>query len=428
MKTIRYPGRKTWKFILKRAVNDNSELRESISQILKDIKLNGDSAVRKYTEQFDNILLDDFRVSEAEISAAVSLVDEKLKSAIITAKNNIEKFHRAQLHENVIIETTIGVKCWQKSVPIEKVGIYIPGGSAPLFSTVLMLGIPAKLAGCKEIIMCSPPSNEGKINSVILYTAQLVGITNIFKIGGVQAIGSMTYGTDTIPKVYKIFGPGNNYVTLAKQLVSLSDVAIDMPAGPSEVAVIADEFADPSFIASDLLSQAEHGADSQVILVTSKEEIIKPVMIEINKQVRQLPRKEIALRALSNSMIILLTDDDQVVDLINEYAPEHLIINTNNYKELSDRIVNAGSVFLGQYSSESAGDYASGTNHTLPTNGFAKSFSGINMDSFMKKITYQEIDREGLLNLGETIEIMAEAEQLQAHKNAITIRLNKFKI
>jgi histidinol dehydrogenase len=428
MKIIRYPGRKTWKFILKRAVNDNSALRDDINLILKDIKFNGDSAVRKYTEQFDQVILKDFRVNEADISEAVGLVNEKLKSAITTAKNNIEAFHKPQLHESKVIETTKGVKCWQKSVPIEKVGIYIPGGSAPLFSTVLMLGLPSMLAGCKEIIMCSPPSKDGKINPVILYTAQLIGITKIFKAGGVQAIGSMAYGTETIPKVYKIFGPGNNYVTLAKQLVSLGDVAIDMPAGPSEVAVIADENADSAFIASDLLSQAEHGPDSQVLLVTSKEEIIKPVQIEINKQVRQLPRKEIALKALSHSMIILMTDDDQIIDLINEYAPEHLIINTKNYRELSERIVNAGSVFLGQFTSESAGDYASGTNHTLPTNGFAKSYSGVNMDSFMKKITYQEIDKDGLLNLGETIEIMAEAEQLIAHKNAITLRLKSLNL
>lgn len=425
MQIIRYPSINEWAEILARPVFDTSSLNETVSSILSDIKINKDKAVIKYEEIFDKVVLSGLNVSESEIDLAESKLSTELKKAIVTAKRNIEIFHSSQKSESKKIETGPGVICWQKPVGIEKVGLYIPGGTAPLFSTVLMLAVPANIAGCKEIILCSPPDKDGNINPAILFAAKIAGVNKIFKAGGVQAIGAMAYGTESIPKVYKIFGPGNQYVTAAKQMVSLKDVAIDMPAGPSEVQVIADSNADPAFIASDLLSQAEHGADSQAILTTSSESLISKVLVEMEKQLDLLPRRAIAQKALKNSKAILLKDDDEIIALTNEYAPEHLIIETANYKELAERVVNAGSVFLGNYSPESAGDYASGTNHTLPTNGYAKAYSGVNLDSFIRKITFQEITKEGIDKLGTTIEIMAENEQLFAHKNAVTLRMKK---
>lgn len=425
MQIIKYPQRDQWSQILARPVFDTSSLHTIVSNILADIRENGDKAVLEYEEKFDKVILSSLSVTPEEINNSDSKVPEELKSAIQTAAENIEKFHAAQKLESRKIETSKGVICWQKSVGIEKVGLYIPGGTAPLFSTVLMLAIPAKIAGCKEIILCSPPDKEGNINPAILFAAKTAGVNKIFKAGGVQAIGAMAYGTESIPKVYKIFGPGNQYVTAAKQLVSLKDVAIDMPAGPSEVQVIADDTANPAFIASDLLSQAEHGADSQVIFTTTSEKLISLVMDKIEKQLSELPRQEFAEKALLNSKAILLKDNDEIIDLTNEYAPEHLIIETADYSELAEKITNAGSVFLGHYTPESAGDYASGTNHTLPTNGYAKAYSGVNLDSFVRKITFQEISKEGIKNLGKTIEVMAENEQLFAHKNAVTLRLNE---
>jgi histidinol dehydrogenase len=391
--------------------------------MLNEIRQTGDAALQKYTLKFDGVDLIDFRVSENEINEAENLVDYELKSAIALAAANIVKFHSSQLTTLKKVETMPGVTCWQKSVPIEKVGLYIPGGTAPLFSTVLMLAIPAQIAGCREIVMCSPPDQQGKINPAILYAAKISGISKIYKLGGVQAIGAMAYGTQTVPKTWKIFGPGNQYVVAAKQLVSIADVAIDMPAGPSEVLVLADETANPAFVASDLLSQAEHGADSQVVLVTGLSETANKVLEEIKIQLEKLPRKQTAAKALENSVSIVLGKTGDQIDLINEYAPEHLIINTENNEAVAERVVNAGSVFLGAYTPESAGDYASGTNHTLPTNGWARSFSGVNLDSFMKKITFQQISFEGLKNIGPAIEEMAAAELLDAHKNAVSIRL-----
>lgn len=423
MKIIKYPQRNEWSNILTRPSFDTSSLNEMVSSILAEIKSGGDKAVINYEEKFDKVQLSSLSVSEIEIDNSEKLLSEDLRLAIRTAKNNIEKFHTAQKFEPKKIETTKGVICWQKAVGIEKVGLYIPGGTAPLFSTVLMLAVPAKIAGCKEIVLCTPPDKNGNVNPAILYAAKVSGVNKIFKVGGVQAIGAMAYGTESIPKVYKIFGPGNQYVVAAKQLVSLKDVAIDMPAGPSEVQVIADETANPAFIASDLLSQAEHGGDSQVILTTTSEAIIKSVITEIELQLEELPRKEIAEKALQHSIAILLKDEEELIELTNEYAPEHLIIETKNYTDYIDKITNAGSVFLGHYTPESAGDYASGTNHTLPTNGHAKAYSGVNLDSFVKKITFQEISQEGIKNLGATIEIMAENELLFAHKNAVTLRL-----
>lgn len=423
MKVIKYPQRSDWATVLARPTFDTSSLNATVSTILAEIKTGGDKAVIDYEEKFDNVKLSTLSVSETEIKESGKLISEDFKSAIDTAKNNIEKFHSAQIFESKKIETTQGVTCWQKAVAIQKVGLYVPGGTAPLFSTVLMLAIPAAIAGCKEIVLCTPPDRYGNVNPAILYAAKVAGVSKIFKIGGVQAIGAMAYGTESVPKVYKIFGPGNQYVMAAKQLVSLKDVAIDMPAGPSEVLVIADETANPAFVASDLLSQAEHGADSQVILATTNEVIIKSVICELKKQLTELPRKDIAEKALQHSTAILLSDDDELIELTNEYAPEHLIIETKNYTDFADRIVNAGSVFLGHYTPESAGDYASGTNHTLPTNGYAKAYSGVNLDSFVKKITFQEISREGIKNLGTTVEVMAENELLFAHKNAVTLRL-----
>lgn len=425
MKTIKYPLRSDWAELIKRPIFDNASLESSVRAILLDVKQNGDVALEKYTKQFDKVELESLLVSEEEFFEAEKNVSLELKQAIQLAKSNIEKFHNAQKEEIKAVETTEGVLCWRKSVAIEKVGLYIPGGSAPLFSTVLMLGVPAFLAGCKEIVLCSPPDVNGKINPAILYTAKLVGITKVFKVGGAQAIAAMAYGTETISKVYKIFGPGNQYVTCAKQLVSSEGIAIDMPAGPSELAVLADESCIPTFVAADLLSQAEHGADSQVILVSTDEKVIEDVITELNKQVELLPRKAIAIKALENSKAILVKDTDEAFDLLNEYAPEHLIIACKDEEVLAEKVINAGSVFLGDYSSESAGDYASGTNHTLPTNGNAKAYSGVSLDSFVKKITFQKISEKGINNIGKAIEIMAEAEGLSAHKNAVSIRLKK---
>ncbi|WP_165040497.1 histidinol dehydrogenase [Dysgonomonas sp. ZJ709] len=423
MQIIKYPQRADWKAILARPTFDTSSLNETVSAVLSDIKSRGDKAVFEYEAKFDKVNLETLAVSEEEINASASLVSEELKSAICQAIQNIETFHRSQIFETKKIETTKGVTCWQKAVGIEKVGLYVPGGTAPLFSTVLMLAIPAKIAGCKEIVLCSPPNKEGKIPPAILFAAKEAGVNKVFKIGGIQAIGAMAYGTESVPKVYKIFGPGNQYVMAAKQLVSLKDVAIDMPAGPSEVQVIADETANPRFVAADLLSQAEHGADSQVILTTTSEKLISEVLHEVEKQTLELPRCEIAQKALAHSKLILLKDEQEIIDMTNQYAPEHLIIETADYMEIAGQIINAGSVFLGHYTPESAGDYASGTNHTLPTNGYATAYSGVNLDSFVKKITFQEITKEGILRLGHTIEVMAENEDLHAHKNAVTLRL-----
>lgn len=424
MEIIKYPTSGEWNKLIKRPALDVSSLFGTVQKVLDEVRTQGDEAVKKYGEQFDKVKISDLLVSETEINEAETLVDAELKQAILIAKNNIEKFHEAQKFNGNRIETTAGVTCWQKAVAIEKVGLYIPGGSAPLFSTVLMLAIPAKIAGCKEIVLCSPPNKEGKLHPAILYAAKIAGVSIIAKVGGIQAIAAMAYGTKSVPKVYKIFGPGNQYVTAAKQLVSLKEVAIDMPAGPSEVEVIADKNANPEFIAADFLSQAEHGPDSQAILVTTSEEIVEPVVKAVQEQLEKLPRKEITEKALLQSRIIVLKDDAEVIRFTNQYAPEHLIIQTNNYDFIADQITNAGSVFMGAYTPESAGDYASGTNHTLPTNGYARSYSGVNLDSFIKKITFQEITKEGIRNLGNTIEVMAAGEQLDAHRNAVTIRLS----
>jgi histidinol dehydrogenase len=417
-----FPDRSEWPSLLKRPVFETASLNEKVKAVLDEIKANGDAAIRKYTAQFDKVELNDLLVSADEIEEGVALLDPELKAAIETAVSNIRKFHESQRFETKKIETSPGVLCWQKSVAIEKVGLYIPGGTAPLFSTVLMLAIPAQIAGCKEIVLCTPPQKNGKLPAAVLFAAKLSGITKIFKIGGIQAIGAMAYGTESVPKVYKIFGPGNQYVTAAKQLVSIADVSIDMPAGPSEVAVMADETANPAFVAADLLSQAEHGADSQVILVTNSEKLIISVQLELEKQLSVLPRMDYAEKALSHSRIFLVATEAEMIDMINLYAPEHLIIQMKNYSEIAENITNAGSVFLGSYTPESAGDYASGTNHTLPTNGWATSYSGVNLDSFIRKITFQEISKEGIQNLAPVIEQMAEAEHLFAHKNAAAIR------
>lgn len=424
MEVIKYPSREDWASLAKRPALDVTTLFDTVRTVLDEVRQEGDAAVKRYEEKFDKVRLVDLQVSEAEIQEARELVSEDLKQAIRTAKDNIEKFHASQRFTGQKVETTSGVTCWQKAVAIEKVGLYIPGGTAPLFSTVLMLAVPAHIAGCKEIVLCTPPNKEGKVHPAILFAAETAGVSKIFKAGGIQAIAAMAYGTESVPKVYKIFGPGNQYVTAAKQLVSLKDVAIDMPAGPSEVEVIADETANPDFIAADFLSQAEHGADSQAILVTSCEGIVAPVIKAIQEQLSKLSRKEITEKALEHSRIIVLKDEQEVIDFTNAYAPEHLIIQTANYSYIAGQIENAGSVFMGPYTPESAGDYASGTNHTLPTNGYAKAYSGVNLDSFIKKITFQEITAEGIKNLGGTIQIMAAGEQLDAHRNAVTIRLN----
>jgi histidinol dehydrogenase len=423
MEIIQYPEKNIWNDILKRPAFSVKELETNVSNILEDVKANGDAAIKKYALQFDKVNLSTITVSEEEIAQAIRSVSNELKNAIEMAKQNIETFHASQKEEIKTIETQKGVSCWRRSIGIEKVGLYIPGGSAPLFSTVLMLGVPAKLAGCKEIILCTPSDQNGKVNPAILYAANLVGVTKIFKIGGVQAIAAMAFGTETIPKVYKIFGPGNQFVTCAKQLINKEGVAIDMPAGPSEVAVIADKSCVPSFVAADLLSQAEHGADSQVILVSNDLSVIENVNNELDKQLKQLSRNTIAEKALKNSKAILVRTSEEGIEILNEYAPEHLIIACENEDVLADKVINAGSVFLGNYSCESAGDYASGTNHTLPTNGYAKAYSGVSLDSFVKKVTYQKLTKEGIQTIGRTIELMAEAEGLDAHKNAVSIRL-----
>lgn len=422
---IKYPKKKDWTEVIKRPAFDTTNLFDAVSNILKEVKTKGDKAVLDYSLKFDKVQPEVLQVTQKELNEAERLVSSELKNAINFARNNIEKFHAAQRLEEKKVETTPGVVCWQKFVAIEKVGLYIPGGTAPLFSSVLMLAIPARIAGCKEIILCTPPNASGKVNPAILYAAKVAGVNKIFKVGGVQAIGAMAYGTESIPKVYKIFGPGNQYVTAAKQIVSLRDVAIDMPAGPSEVEVLADECANPAFIASDLLSQAEHGVDSQSLLVTTSESLIEKVSKEVDKQLSKLPRKEIASKSLENSKLILVGNMAEAIELTNEYAPEHLIIQTEDYMDIASKIVNAGSVFLGPFTPESAGDYASGTNHTLPTNGYAKAYSGVNLDSFVRKITFQEITRQGIESIGPAIEIMAATEELDAHKEAVTIRLNE---
>lgn len=422
MKVVRYPKHNEWQDLLKRPAFDNASLFDTVNTVLKDVKLKGDIAVKEYGLKFDKVAIETLSVSEQELEWAEKCVSNELKEAILIAKENIAKFHAAQNTQLPKIETSKGVTCWQKAKAIDKVGLYIPGGTAPLFSTVLMLSVPAQIAGCKEIVLCSPPNKEGKIHPAVLYAAKIAGVSKIFKIGGVQAIAAMAYGTESVPKVYKIFGPGNQYVTAAKQLVSLKDVAIDMPAGPSEVEVLADSSANPKFVAADLLSQAEHGTDSQAILITTDEKLADEVVVEVEKQLAELPRKEIATQSIEHSKIILVRNIEEAIAITNEYAPEHLIISTQNYLEIGEQIENAGSIFLGNYTPESAGDYASGTNHTLPTNGYAKAYSGVNLDSFRKKITYQEISKEGIEIIGNTIEIMAENENLFAHKNAVTLR------
>ena len=423
MNIITYPERSTWNELLKRPVMNTDMLRDTVLEILNRVRTEGDRAVMEYEEKFDKVTLQSLAVSEQEFADAEKAVSIELKAAIMLAFNNIRTFHAAQKFEGKRVTTLPGVTCWQKAVAIEKVGLYVPGGTAPLFSTVLMLATPAQIAGCKEIILCTPPDRSGKIHPAILYAAKVAGVSRIFKAGGVQAIGAMAYGTSSIPKVYKIFGPGNQYVTAAKQQVSLRDVAIDMPAGPSEVAVLADETAQPAFVAADLLSQAEHGTDSQAILITTSEALLREVTGEVQRQLEQLPRKGIAEKSLANSKLILVHTMDEAVDMVNEYAPEHLIIETNDYQQTAERIVNAGSVFLGPYSPESAGDYASGTNHTLPTNGYAKAYSGVSLDSFIRKITFQEVTQEGIRMIGPAIEVLAANEYLDAHKNAVSVRL-----
>ena len=423
MKKFIYPTTNELKQALSRPALNALDLDNLVKGVFDDVRQNGDAAIRKYTLQFNKAEIDNFRVTEEEIKKAQGLLNADLQSAIRTAADNIRKFHASQKEEVQFIETMPGVSCWRKSIGIEKVGLYIPGGTAPLFSTVLMLGIPAILAGCKRIILCTPCDQEGKINPAILFTADLIGITEIYKIGGIQAIAGMTIGTETLPKVYKIFGPGNQYVTAAKQYAQKLGVAIDMPAGPSEVMVVADETSNPAFIAADLLSQAEHGSDSQVVLVSTDEKIVEAVERELSKQLEFLQRKEMANGALQNSSAIVV-QQPELLSVINEYAPEHLIIQTAFNEQLLDGIINAGSVFIGNYTPESAGDYASGTNHTLPTNGYAKQYSGVSLDSFLKKITFQEITEAGIQQIGQTIELMAEAEGLDAHKYAVSIRLN----
>ena len=417
------PPKNDWNEILQRPVFDSRQLEETVAAILADVKVNGDKAVKKYTAKFDGVEINHFSVSVAEIAEAALLIGSELKAAIGLAKNNIEKFHGAQAFREDKIETTPGVLCWRKSIAIEKVGLYIPGGTAPLFSTLLMLAIPAVLAGCKEIVVCTPCGKDGKVNPVILYVAQLAGIKNIYKAGGVQAIAAMAYGTETIAQVNKIFGPGNQYVTCAKQLVNKQGVAIDMPAGPSEVAVYADETSNPAFVAADLLSQAEHGPDSQVVLVAASQLIVKQVKTEIILQLPLLSRNTIAAEALKNSRFIVMENVEGAFELLNEYAAEHLIIASGNAMDLCAKVINAGSVFLGHYSPESVGDYAAGTNHTLPTNGYAKAYSGVSLDSFVKKVTFQCLSKEGIQNIGKAVETMAAAEGLDAHKNAVTLRL-----
>ena len=427
MQVIKYPSKESWTDILSRPLYNVDELEDVVNQVFAEVRSDGDRALSKYTELYDGVKIDKMEVNRSDIDASESILDEDLKSALAIAANNIKIFHKAQFQESKSIETSEGVRCWRKSTAIEKVGLYVPGGSAPLFSTVLMLGIPAKLAGCEEVILCKKKKKEGQINPAILYACKLVGINRVFQVGGIQAIGGMAYGTESIPKVHKIFGPGNQYVTAAKQRANRIGVAIDMPAGPSEVMVLADETAEAEFVAADLLSQAEHGADSQVILVTWAEDLIEGVELELETQLQDLSRRDVAAKALVNSKIILVKSKEEALELSNEYGPEHLIVSVKDEDYLMGGIKNAGSVFLGNYTPESAGDYASGTNHTLPTNGYAKAYSGVSLDSFMKSISFQKISKKGLLNLGPVIEIMAKAEQLDAHCNAVSVRLNKIK-
>ena len=425
MRIIEYPQPSQWADIVERPHLDVSQLNAVVESVLADIREHGDVAVKQYEEKFDHVALQSLAVSETEMLEAESLVSDELKDALRLAHRNISKFHAEQRFEGKKIETAPGIVCWQKSSPIEKVGLYIPGGTAPLFSTVLMLATPAKIAGCKEIVLCTPPNREGRVNPAILMAARIAGVDKIFKIGGVQAIGAMAYGTESVPKVYKIFGPGNQYVMAAKQQVSLHDVAIDMPAGPSEVCVVADAESNAAFVAADLLSQAEHGIDSQVFLISTSKEMIQKVCEEVDKQLEQLPRKELASKTLENSTFVLVKDSEEAIALSNTYAPEHLIIATQDYEKLAEKVVNAGSVFLGKYACESAGDYASGTNHTLPTHGYAMAYSGVNLDSFVRKITFQHLNAEGIQSIGRAVELMAENEQLDAHRNAMTLRIKE---
>lgn len=423
MRIVRYPEREVWKKILERPHTDISALNGVVDDILEDVRNNGDEAVRRCEMRFDGVSLQSLAVTEGEIENAVRSVDAELKEAIELAHSNIERFHMAQRTTEHKVETMPGVSCWQKSVAIQKVGLYVPGGTAPLFSTVLMLATPARIAGCDDIVMCTPPDKNGNVNPAILVAAKTAGVDKIYKIGGVQAIGAMAYGTETVPKVYKIFGPGNRYVMAAKQRVSLDGVAIDMPAGPSEVCVVADETSNVEFVAADLLSQAEHGTDSQVLLISTSESVAVRVSEEIDRQLAVLPRRDIAARSLENSLCIIAHDGSEAMEISNAYAPEHLVIATEDYDVLADKVVNAGSVFLGKYACESAGDYASGTNHTLPTHGYAMAYNGVNLDSYIRKITFQHITPEGVMSIGRAVEVMAENEQLEAHKNAMTVRL-----
>ncbi len=428
MKLIEYPSKEQWTELLKRPALDTESLFDKVRTIINKVKTEGDRAVLEYESMFDKVSLSVLPVSSQEMEAAAGKLSSELRNAISLAKQNIETFHASQRFTGKKVETMNGVTCWQKAVGIEKVGLYVPGGTAPLFSTVLMLAVPAKIAGCREIVLCTPPDKEGNIHPAILFAAQLAGVSKVFKIGGVQAIAAMAYGTESVPKVYKIFGPGNQYVTAAKQLVGQREVAIDMPAGPSEVEVLADETANPVFVAADLLSQAEHGVDSQAVLVTTSKQLIGEVMKEVERQLERLPRKEIAACSLENSKLILVNNMDEALELTNAYAPEHLIVETKNYQEVAERVVNAGSVFLGSLTPESAGDYASGTNHTLPTNGYAKAYSAVSLDSFIRKITFQEITPEGIRNIGPAIEEMAANERLDGHKNAVTVRLQSLNV
>lgn len=427
MKIIKYPQKDSWEGIVRRPHLDLSQLNATVNGVLSDIKENGDKAVRKYEEKFDHAFLDEIEVTTEEKEEAMSLISKELYDSLVIAHNNIAKFHESQKFDGKKIVTANGVTCWQKSVPIQKVGLYIPGGTAPLFSTVLMLATPAKIAGCPEIVLCTPPDKEGRVNPAILAAAKIAGVERIFKIGGVQAIGAMAYGTESVPKVYKIFGPGNQYVMAAKQQVSLHDVAIDMPAGPSEVCVIADKDSNVEFVAADLLSQAEHGVDSQVILITTSESMLDAVSKEIELQLKKLPRREIAAKTLENSKLVLVHDTDEAIELSNSYAPEHLIIATKDYEQLSEKVVNAGSVFLGKYACESAGDYASGTNHTLPTHRYALAYNGVNLDSYNRKITFQYLTEDGIRSIGQAVVTMAENEQLEGHANAMRLRLKSLK-
>ena len=425
MRIIKYPKREQWAEIVERPRLDLTKLNATVSSVLADVRQRGDAAVKEYEEKFDKAILTSLAVTEQEMDEAEQAISNDLKDAIILAHHNIKVFHISQRFVGQKIKTQEGVTCWQKSVAIEKVGLYIPGGTAPLFSTVLMLATPAKIAGCKEIVLCTPPNKEGKVNPAILYAARVAGVSKIFKAGGVQAIGAMAYGTESVPKVFKIFGPGNQYVMAAKQQVSLDEVAIDMPAGPSEVCVLADETANAEFVAADLLSQAEHGIDSQVLLITTSESKLEEIHQQVDKQLEVLPRKELASKALENSCYVLVKDYNEMMALTNLYAPEHLVIQTKNYEELAEKVINAGSVFLGSYACESAGDYASGTNHTLPTHGYATAYNGVNLDSYCRKITFQHLTEEGIRHIGHAVELMAEAEQLDAHKNAMTVRIRE---